>query len=362
MKNTSIKEILIKNLWSRCNIKLPMNKDVNIIVGKNGTGKSTVLDLIPCVISQKKIRRNLDLDEAKITFYNDESISFSRMKRGNFPELNSENFDIDELLSVIKKNFLDEMEKNKEDNKKLKLEFNKPKEIEEIEEIEIIKISTFDMELKNRKAVINEKEEFLRTELDLILYNLIEDFKLYQYQLKSKIEEESEKIDLNISLLNNKHLKKNQIDNNIIKELDLLRALVEEKKNKKEEIYYFKEKFRSILHDLYNDTNKEIFIDENNLIKFKVGKHTITPYDLSSGEKQMLVILLQVLLTENKFCLLLMDEPEISLHVQWQNQLIDNLRKLNSNMQIIISTHSPAIVSKGWKDKVIEMKNFIEFI
>ena len=78
--------------------------------------------------------------------------------------------------------------------------------------------------------------------------------------------------------------------------------------------------------------------------------------------KQMLVILLQVLLTENKFCLLLMDEPEISLHVQWQNQLIDNLRKLNSNMQIIISTHSPAIVSKGWKDKVIEMKNFIEFI
>ncbi|PHO13764.1 ABC transporter ATP-binding protein, partial [Malaciobacter marinus] len=145
------------------------------------------------------------------------------------------------------------------------------------------------------------------------------------------------------------------------KELNLLKELVEEKRKKREEIFYYKEKFKNIIHNLFKDTNKEVFIDENNSINFKIDEeNTITPYDLSSGEKQMLSILLRVLLTENKFCILMMDEPEMSLHVEWQNSMISNLRDLNSNMQIIISTHSPAIVTKGWKDKIIKIQDYLK--
>ena len=58
---------------------------------------------------------------------------------------------------------------------------------------------------------------------------------------------------------------------------------------------------------------------------------------------------------DNQPYILLMDEPEISLHLSWQVDLIDHIRKLNENCQVIIATHSPSIVQKGWNDKVAIM-------
>ena len=81
----------------------------------------------------------------------------------------------------------------------------------------------------------------------------------------------------------------------------------------------------------------------------------ITPYQLSSGEKQMLAILLTVLVENREPYALLMDEPEISLHIDWQQRLIDLIRQLNPNAQIILSTHSPALIMDGWMDVVTEV-------
>jgi predicted ATP-dependent endonuclease of OLD family len=47
-----------------------------------------------------------------------------------------------------------------------------------------------------------------------------------------------------------------------------------------------------------------------------------------------------------------MDEPEISLHIEWQQRLIDVIRDLNPNCQIIISNHSSSIFGQGWGDKL----------
>lgn len=74
---------------------------------------------------------------------------------------------------------------------------------------------------------------------------------------------------------------------------------------------------------------------------------------LSSGEKQILLILTSVFLQEEKPNVLLMDEPEISLHISWQDRLIDLLRQLNPQCQIILTTHSPNIFANGWEDKIV---------
>lgn len=367
MDNPIIKSLEIKNLWSRLNGTIPFNDDINIIIGKNGTGKSTVLDLIISVLI-KNTPRKIDIDKAILTFKDGNIIEYKRVKNdinSDIPfELDIEN--IDDLLSILKKNILSQINSQNINQNQLKIDFEE-EDIEKLnsQDINIIKISTFDMELKNRKSNVEKDKKFIRTELDIILYELIEEFKLYQYQLKSSLEDESEKIDLNIKLLNNQSSILNKKDNELLKELDLLKALVEEKRNKRDEIFYFKEKFKNIIYNLFKDTDKEVFIDENNSINFKIidnqkKEHIITPYDLSSGEKQMLSILLRVLLTKNKFCILMMDEPEMSLHVEWQNTLISNLRDLNSNMQIFISTHSPAIVTKGWKDKIIKIQDYLK--
>ena len=74
-------------------------------------------------------------------------------------------------------------------------------------------------------------------------------------------------------------------------------------------------------------------------------------------EKQLLVILLTVLLEENKEYVLLMDEPESSLHVEWQQRLVDIIRQLNPNAQLILTTHSPAVIMNGWLDAVTDVKD-----
>ena len=112
--------------------------------------------------------------------------------------------------------------------------------------------------------------------------------------------------------------------------------------------------FQDMIDQLFSDTEKKID-RKNNEIQFHQNGETLTPYQLSSGEKQLLVILLTVLVENNEHYALLMDEPEISLHIELQQQLIGLIRKLNPNAQIILSTHSPALIMDGWMDVVTEV-------
>lgn len=74
----------------------------------------------------------------------------------------------------------------------------------------------------------------------------------------------------------------------------------------------------------------------------------------------MLVILLTVLVEDNKDYVLFMDEPEVSLHIDWQKRLIDLILELNPNVQIILATHSPAVIMNGWIDRVTEVTDITD--
>lgn len=116
------------------------------------------------------------------------------------------------------------------------------------------------------------------------------------------------------------------------------------------------EDFRSVINGLFQETEKHIVIEGN---KFNiVSKGQILPIDaLSSGEKQILLIMLRVFLLEGKESYVLLDEPENSLDISWQYKLIDTLTKLNPNAQFFITTHSPSIFGAGWGDKIIYMED-----
>ena len=120
-----------------------------------------------------------------------------------------------------------------------------------------------------------------------------------------------------------------------------------------------KRKFQGMIDSLFSDTGKQLIRSQND-IAFSQRGERLTPYQLSSGEKQMLVILLTVLIEDNKPYVLFMDEPEISLHIDWQQRLIDLILELNPNVQIILTTHSPAVIMNGWTDKVTEVSDIIK--
>ena len=117
-----------------------------------------------------------------------------------------------------------------------------------------------------------------------------------------------------------------------------------------------KKRFQDIVDELFAETGKKIVRTENEIRFSQIGE-TLVPYQLSSGEKQMLAILLTVLVEDGQPHVLFMDEPEVSLHIEWQKRLIDLCLELNPNVQIILTTHSPAVIMSGWMDKVTEVND-----
>ena len=117
-----------------------------------------------------------------------------------------------------------------------------------------------------------------------------------------------------------------------------------------------KTRFQDIVDDLFQETGKSVVRTEKEIRFTHIGEQ-LTPSQLSSGEKQMLVILLTVLVEDNQPYVLFMDEPEVSLHIEWQKRLIDLVLELNPNVQIILTTHSPAVVMNGWVEQVTEVSD-----
>ena len=117
-----------------------------------------------------------------------------------------------------------------------------------------------------------------------------------------------------------------------------------------------KTRFLDIVDDLFSETGKKIDRKSNEL-QFSQYGEVLQPYVLSSGEKQVLVILLTALTEDQQPYVLFMDEPEASLHFEWQKRLVGLIRELNPNAQIVLTTHSPAVIMDGWQDAVTEVSD-----
>lgn len=134
----------------------------------------------------------------------------------------------------------------------------------------------------------------------------------------------------------------------------MIAALQEGKAEEAQRLSSVKTRFQDMIDRLFSETGKTIVRTANEIRFMQMGEE-LTPYKLSSGEKQILVILLTVLVEDNLPYVLFMDEPEVSLHIDWQQQLIELITTLNPNAQIILTTHSPAMIMNGWMDRVTEV-------
>lgn len=119
------------------------------------------------------------------------------------------------------------------------------------------------------------------------------------------------------------------------------------------------DKFFEMINMLFESTHKTIMIDDKNRVVFMKDNVAIPLERLSAGEKQMLLLLFTLFLMEDKPNVLLLDEPEISLHIEWQDKLISMMNELNPNCQIIMTTHSPNIFADGWEDKLVFISDLV---
>lgn len=102
--------------------------------------------------------------------------------------------------------------------------------------------------------------------------------------------------------------------------------------------------------------SKRVTVDEGGKL-FVIDRQTETilgPRHLSSGEKQILILLTEALLSEDRPVVYVIDEPELSLHITWQEKLLQSVLELGGRIQLIVATHSPDIVGK-FTDKTIDL-------
>lgn len=269
-----IKQIEIESLWSgRRHVMWNLDRQVNILSGINGVGKSTILN---------KVVKGL-------------------ASGGEFPS---------HMLKGV------HLIVEPEDAKWIRYDV----------------IRSFDRPILNLDAVgkLNTALSDLTTELDLQLFFLQRKYLDYQVNIGNRIIACLQSGDTDAAL-------------------------------KAQKISEPKKTFQDLIDDLFAETGKRIVRTENEIRFSQIGE-TLTPYQLSSGEKQMLVIMLTVLVEDQQPYVLFMDEPEVSLHVDWQQRLIDLILTLNPNVQIILTTHSPAVIMNGWADRVTEVSDITDQI
>lgn len=103
---------------------------------------------------------------------------------------------------------------------------------------------------------------------------------------------------------------------------------------------------------------KKLKLDgERGLIFESVTGQELPVTALSSGEQHQLVLVFALLFKTKPDTLVLIDEPELSLHVAWQVTFIRDMLKIISLAQfdLILATHSPQIVNDRW-DLTVELK------
>ena len=259
-----IKQIEIDSLWSgKKHIVWNLDRQVNILSGINGVGKSTILN---------KVVKGLSAG-------------------GEFPS---------HMLKGVR------LKVEPEDAKWIRYDV----------------IRSFDRPIVNGE-VLSKMDLSLATELDWQLFKLQRKYLDYQVNIGSRIIQ-------------------------VLQEGGADAAL------RAQEISARKTRFQDLIDDLFQETGKRMVRTENEIRFTQIGE-TLVPYQLSSGEKQILAILLTVLVEDNQSYVLFMDEPEVSLHIDWQQRLIDLILELNPNVQIILTTHSPAVIMNGWMDRVTEV-------
>ncbi|MFF0889041.1 AAA family ATPase [Streptomyces sp. NPDC003456] len=152
-------------------------------------------------------------------------------------------------------------------------------------------------------------------------------------------------------------LPQRELDDGELRVLNLYLADVRNKLSQLDEIAEKIELFLQVINAKFR--RKRLFVDrEQGFRVVSTQGHPLSLESLSSGEQQELVLTYGLLFREQVGTLVLIDEPELSLHVSWQNDFIPDLLKIAelARLKFLVATHSPSIINDRW-DLTVELSD-----
>jgi energy-coupling factor transporter ATP-binding protein EcfA2 len=109
------------------------------------------------------------------------------------------------------------------------------------------------------------------------------------------------------------------------------------------------------INSFYTDKSVTFDLRRGLRIRTALGK-ALKPAMLSSGERQLLLLFCNMVVAKQRPNIFIIDEPELSLNVKWQRQLVRSLLAVSrdSQMQFILATHSIELLTRH-KEYVVEL-------
>ncbi len=129
-----------------------------------------------------------------------------------------------------------------------------------------------------------------------------------------------------------------------LERIDRIISLYENAQNEIVEEYKQFTKFETLTNLYFSENNKKLKIKKNGEIEIVLpNNENSSIYKLSSGEKQIIVMLAQLIFGKKR-PIFIIDEPELSLHLGWQEIFVKTIIDASIDTQFILATHSPSII------------------
>lgn len=383
-----IQSVTINGFWQRLNCSCSFNDDVNIIIGRNGTGKTTFMNLLHSILSlDLDSINNADFNSAEIKLKDKKktkTIKVKKLESDTSPfskieyQLSSKKHTIRLFNTDDRRISLSYRRRVHDETEELRTELAKLVSLSSLSVYRLRNSDDFEVKDKYGSRFINP--------VDYKLSELIQELTKYQLELSQKArdialelqkevlasilysKEDMENPAYNINFnkeeekqnLLNAYTQLNAIDQNIRKKIsfhvETINNTISELKNKSEsgfdirsiealrktqkiikmsltskektsKIFSPIEQFLSILRNFITD--KE-FHFQSGLLVINNTYGPIVLESLSSGEKQLLILFIETLLQRGQQYIFLTDEPELSLHIQWQRNIIPAIKKIKS--------------------------------
>lgn len=341
-QNIVLQSIRLKKLWNQYDIEWPLNRHINILTGDNGAGKSTLLYTLYATLRNPENKQYImrKSDGMDLVFSNGAKLfayflndKFSAIKEG------AENEESPRIANLMKE-LVNRVESKYGNN--------------EVENLMVQ--AAFGIALNHNGVSINSRELLENTKVDLI-----RTFDVFRYTEEKTVGLKNEQQSTLISELDGLLREALERYAYYIGKLgdQALRIVTEGRHDTGDlNLMQSKDTFLAILDSYLAESGKSVVAKQGKLqFKTSLSSELIDVYNLSSGEKQLLYTLLTILLEEQQNYILIMDEPETSLHVSWQRKLIGSIKELNPNCQIIMATHSPAIIAEGYHSFVTNIED-----
>lgn len=321
MKINSIK---IEKLYGKYDFYWALNKDVNILAGDNGSYKTTLLKILASMCEPDNLADYLNVKSVVMDMTGDVIIKYRSFH--------------DSLLRLKKESENDELLKELATKVSSDLKTGEDKSLADL----TLNASIIALRKANAKISTAAYKESRK-------YNLIATFDVPTRDDKGSA------LDQQLESLENDYA---YYLSDLSKQLgEIIMKTGKVEMNDMNKIYTQNNLFINIVNKAFKNTGKVVNTEQSKL-QFKIGEEVLENNKrLSSGEKQFLIIMLTVLLQRKEESILIMDEPEISMHLDWQRSLLNNIKTLNPHCQIILATHSPGVIMDGWQQLVTNIEN-----